>query len=223
MRCHVPTSYTDMKKIEWRHFDTASQLCFLEWLYENVWARSVMLICAIFNVFHNRQSTMNILLPNSTTTFACTRSPSTWPIFSPTVPHGQFCTRKRFFFPLFDKLVCAIQNNQPLDALTKYVSYHILYSGQLEIHLSVHIYRQRERYYVPCPWNILLLVDREIMLIEGTMIRWFGLCNIWLKSNRHHRATFSGVITECWIIQQLLLFEAYTIYIENVAVIAVYA
>ena len=28
-------------------------------VHENAWARSVMLICAIFNVFHNRQSTRN--------------------------------------------------------------------------------------------------------------------------------------------------------------------
>ena len=34
--------------------------------------------------------------------------------------------------------MCTIQSNQTLDALIKYVAkYHILYSGQLEIRLSV--------------------------------------------------------------------------------------
>ena len=62
-------------------------------------------------------------------------------MFVPTVPHGQFCTWKRFFFSLFDELVCTIQNKQNLDALIKHVAYyHILYSGQLEIRLSVHIH-----------------------------------------------------------------------------------
>ena len=43
-----------------------------------------------------------------------------------------------FIFPLIDKFVCTIQSNQTLDALIKYVAkYHILYSGQLEIRLSV--------------------------------------------------------------------------------------
>ena len=54
--------------------------------------------------------------------------------------HGQFCTWKRFFFPLIDRLVCTIQSNQTSDALIKYVAqYHILYSGQLEIRFSVHL------------------------------------------------------------------------------------
>ena len=39
-----------------------------------------------------------------------------------------------FFFPLIDRLVCTILNNQTLDALIKHVEhYHILYSGQSEI------------------------------------------------------------------------------------------
>ena len=43
-----------------------------------------------------------------------------------------------FFFPFIDRLVCTIESNQTLDALIKYVvQYHILYSGQLEIRLSV--------------------------------------------------------------------------------------
>ena len=44
---------------------------------ENARARSVILIFAIFNVFHKRQSTRNTFLPNLTTTLPCTRSPST--------------------------------------------------------------------------------------------------------------------------------------------------
>ena len=45
-----------------------------------------------------------------------------------------------FFFPLIDRLVCTIQNNQTLDAFMKYVAkYHILKSGQIEICLSEHI------------------------------------------------------------------------------------
>ena len=45
-----------------------------------------------------------------------------------------------FFFPLIDRLVCTIQNNQTLDALIKYVAeYHMLYSGQLEIRVSVYL------------------------------------------------------------------------------------
>ena len=44
-------------------------------------------------------------------------------MFAPTVPHGQFCTWKRFvFFALIDRLVCTIQSNQTLDALIKYVA-----------------------------------------------------------------------------------------------------
>ena len=44
-----------------------------------------------------------------------------------------------FLFPLIDRLVCTIQSNQTSDALIKYVAqYHILYSGLLEICLSVH-------------------------------------------------------------------------------------
>ena len=40
----------------------------------------------------------------------------------PTVPHGQFCKWKLFFFPLIDRLVYTIQSNQNLDALIKYVA-----------------------------------------------------------------------------------------------------
>ena len=44
------------------------------------------------------------------------------------------------FFPLIDIFVCTIQSDQTLDALVKYVAkYHILYSGQLEIRLSVYL------------------------------------------------------------------------------------
>ena len=43
-----------------------------------------------------------------------------------------------FFFPLIDRVVCTIQSYQILDALMKYFAlYHISYSGQLEIRLSV--------------------------------------------------------------------------------------
>ena len=42
-------------------------------------------------------------------------------IVAPTITHGQFCTWKRFFFSLIDRLVCTIQHNQTLDALIKYV------------------------------------------------------------------------------------------------------
>ena len=43
-----------------------------------------------------------------------------------------------FFFPLIDRLVCTIQNNQTLDALIKHVEhYHILYSGQSEIRFVI--------------------------------------------------------------------------------------
>ena len=43
-----------------------------------------------------------------------------------------------FFFALIDRLMCTIQSNQMLDALIKYVAqYPVLYSGQLEIRLSV--------------------------------------------------------------------------------------
>ena len=41
------------------------------------WARSAMLILAIFNVFHKRQSTKNTFLPKTTTTMPCTRNAST--------------------------------------------------------------------------------------------------------------------------------------------------
>jgi len=46
-------------------------------VHENAWSRSVMLIFAIVNVFHNRQSMRDTFLPNSTTTLLSTRSPST--------------------------------------------------------------------------------------------------------------------------------------------------
>ena len=67
---------------------------------EKARAHSVMLISPIFNIFNNRQSTRNTFIPNLTTTLPGTRSSSTKPMFAPSVPHGQFCTRKRFFFPL---------------------------------------------------------------------------------------------------------------------------
>ena len=38
-------------------------------MHEHAWARSVMRICAMYNVFfHNRHSTSNTFLPNSATT-----------------------------------------------------------------------------------------------------------------------------------------------------------
>jgi len=43
---------------------------------ENAQARSVILIFAILNVFHKRQSTRNTFLPNSTTISPCVRSPN---------------------------------------------------------------------------------------------------------------------------------------------------
>ena len=46
-----------------------------------------------------------------------------------------------FFFMLIGRLVCTIQSNQTLDALNKYVAFHILSSGQLEILLSVYSIR----------------------------------------------------------------------------------
>ena len=46
-------------------------------MHKNSCSCSVMLIFAIFNVFHKRQSTRNTFLPNSTTTLPYTRSPST--------------------------------------------------------------------------------------------------------------------------------------------------
>jgi len=102
MRNPVPTSYRDWhgheeeKLTEWSHFDTSSQLCFLEWLNGYTWSfRGVF-------VFHNRQSTRNTFLPNSTR----------W---------------KRFFFPLFDRLVCTIHNEQILDELIKYMSPNITF------------------------------------------------------------------------------------------------
>ena len=63
-------------------------------------------------------------------------------IFTPTVPHGWFLyiNIKNVFFLLIDRAVCMIQNNQLLDVLIKCIAkYHILYSGQLEICLSVHV------------------------------------------------------------------------------------
>ena len=44
--------------------------------------------------------------------------------FSPTVPHGQFCTY--FFFLLIDRLVCTRQSNQTLAALIKYVAWYYI-------------------------------------------------------------------------------------------------
>ena len=50
-----------------------------------------------------------------------------------------FVHGNNFIFPLIDRLVCTIQDNQMLVALIKYVAYyHILYSGHLEIRLSVY-------------------------------------------------------------------------------------
>jgi len=50
----------------------------------NACARSVMLIFALFIVFHTRQSTRNTFLPISTTTMPYTRSPITKLICAPT-------------------------------------------------------------------------------------------------------------------------------------------
>jgi len=62
-----------------------------------------MLIFAILNVFHTKQS--------------------------------------HVFLLLIDRAMCIIRNNQTLDVLIKYIAkYHNLYSGQLEIRLSVFIY-----------------------------------------------------------------------------------
>ena len=45
---------------------------------------------------------------------------------------------KYVLFLLIDRSVCIIQNNQILDVLVKYIAnYHIWYSGQLEIRISV--------------------------------------------------------------------------------------
>ena len=43
------------------------------------------------------------------------------------------------FLPYIDRLVCTIQSNQTLDASIKYAAYYyIVYSGQLEIRLSLY-------------------------------------------------------------------------------------
>ena len=90
-----------------------------------------MLIFAKFNVFHKRPTRFDNYIavhedPEHITYFRTYRSAwmDTW---------------GRFFFPLINILVCTIQRHQPLVALIKYGAYyHILYSGQLEIRLSVY-------------------------------------------------------------------------------------
>ena len=134
MHTLVPTSHRDWNGYMKKNRYLVAGYTWRFRVHENAWARSVILIFAILNVFHYRQSTRHTFLPNSTTTLLYTRNPSTIPIFAPTVPHGQFCTWNRFFL-----LVCTIQSVQNLDALIKYVAqYHILYIGQLEIRLSVY-------------------------------------------------------------------------------------
>ena len=49
-----------------------------------------------------------------------------------------FVHKKHVLFLLIDRSVCILQNNQMLDVLVKYIAnYHIVYSGQLEIRISV--------------------------------------------------------------------------------------
>ena len=134
--CVIPSQHhteigTDMKKknrpndvisIHHRSYVSLNGYAWRFRVHEHAWARSVMLIFATFNVFHNRQSTRITFLPNSTSTLPWTRSPSTWPMSASNVPHGWFCTWKRFFFPSIDRLVCTIQSNQTSDALIKYVA-----------------------------------------------------------------------------------------------------
>ena len=59
-------------------------------------------------------------------------------ICAATVQHGWFCTLEHVLFLLIGRSVCIIQNNQILDVFVKYIAnYHILYSVQLDIRLSV--------------------------------------------------------------------------------------
>ena len=53
-----------------------------------------MLIFAIFNVFHTRQSTKNIVLLKTDNYLAVHEEPEYITIFAPTVLHGWFCTYK---------------------------------------------------------------------------------------------------------------------------------
>ena len=65
-----------------------------------------------------------------------------------------------FFFPLIDRLVCTIQNNQTLDALIKYVAlYHSLYSDQIEVRLSLYgLYRPQmiKRKIIKLKWSLFI-------------------------------------------------------------------
>jgi len=55
-------------------------------------ALSVMFIFAILNVFHTRQFTKNTFLLKNDNYLAVHEKPEHIAIFTPTVPHGWFCT-----------------------------------------------------------------------------------------------------------------------------------
>ena len=95
-------------------------------VHERACARSVMLIFAILNVFHTRQSTKNTFLPKHDNYIAVHEKPEHIAIFAPTGPHGWFSTKTHVLFLLIDRSVCIIQNNQILDVLIRYIAnYHI--------------------------------------------------------------------------------------------------
>ena len=127
MRNPVPTSYRDFhgygeeEATEWRHFDTSSQLCFLEWLHF-VYMKMVehillylFLPYLMFFIIDNQRVILSYQIRQLPCRARGVRAHK--PIFAPTIPHGQFCRRKHFFFPLIDRLVCTIQSSQILDAI----------------------------------------------------------------------------------------------------------
>ena len=118
------------KPTEWR------QLCFLEWLHleirlhENAGVRSVMLIFAIFNVFHklykhnrtwdNQQGILSYQIRQLHCRALGARALnlcSHLPFRMDSFVHGNVS-----FFPLIDRLVSTIQSNQTVDAFIKYVA-----------------------------------------------------------------------------------------------------
>ena len=110
-------------------------------VHENALARSGMLSYAICNVFLIMDNQRGIhsyqirQLPCHARGARAHNLCSHLPFHMDSFVYGNV-----FFFPLIEKLVCTIQSDQTLDALIKYVAeYHILYSGQFEIRLSVYL------------------------------------------------------------------------------------
>ena len=83
--------------------------------------RSVMLIFAILNMFHTRQSTKNKFLQKRQLPYRA-REAQAHRYFRTCRSARMVLYTKHVLFLLIDRSVCIIQNNQTLDVLIKYIA-----------------------------------------------------------------------------------------------------